>query len=63
MHVTGQCLRAKTNSAPTELLVENEDFFKTAKVDYHGGEKYPILERDPAKLDLLREILRPLASP
>jgi hypothetical protein len=43
-----------------ELLVENEDYFKTCKVDYHEGEKYAQLERDPAKPDLLGEILKPL---
>ena len=44
----------------TKLLVENEDYFKTCKVDYHDGEKYPHLERDAAKPDLLAEILKPL---
>jgi predicted metalloprotease with PDZ domain len=51
---------AKTNTAPIELLVENEDYFKTCKLDYHDGEKYPQLERDTAKPDLLAEILKPL---
>jgi predicted metalloprotease with PDZ domain len=52
---------AGTNAAPVELLVENEDYFKQCRVDYHGGEKYPHLERVPAKPDLLGEILKPLA--
>jgi len=51
---------AKTDTAPIELLVENQDYFKTCKVDYHGGERYPHLERDAAKPDLLTEILKPL---
>jgi len=51
---------AQTNNTPIELLVENEDYFKTCKVDYHGGERYPWLERNPAKPDLLTEILKPL---
>ena len=51
---------AKTNSAPIELLVENEEYFVTCKADYHGGEKYPQLERDASKPDLLAEILKPL---
>jgi predicted metalloprotease with PDZ domain len=51
---------AGTNAAPIELLVENDDYFKSCKVDYHQGEKYPLLERDPAKTDLLTEILKPL---
>jgi predicted metalloprotease with PDZ domain len=51
---------ARTNAPPIELLVENEDYFKPCKVDYHDGEKYPQLARDPAKPDLLTEILKPL---
>jgi predicted metalloprotease with PDZ domain len=49
-----------TNAAPIELLVENDDYFKTCKMDYRGGEKYPRLERDSAKPDLLSDILKPL---
>jgi predicted metalloprotease with PDZ domain len=51
---------ATTNTAPIELLVENEDYFKSCKLDYHDGEKYPRLERDSTKPDLLTEILKPL---
>jgi predicted metalloprotease with PDZ domain len=51
---------AATDPAPVELLVENDDYFKTCKVDYHGGEKYAQLVRDPSKPDLLAEILKPL---
>jgi predicted metalloprotease with PDZ domain len=50
---------ARTNTAPIELLVENNEYFKTCNVDYHDGEKYPALERDPDKPDLLTEILKP----
>ena len=53
---------AGTNAAPIELLVENDDYFHSCKVDYREGEKYPVLERDPAKPDLLAEILKPLTS-
>ena len=31
----------KNSSAALELLVENTDYYKTFKLDYHGGEKYP----------------------
>jgi predicted metalloprotease with PDZ domain len=50
---------AQTNAAPLELLIENDDFFKTSKLDYHDGERYPCLERDTTKPDLLNEILKP----
>jgi predicted metalloprotease with PDZ domain len=49
---------AKHNSAPIELLVENTDYYKTYKIDYHGGESYPHLVRDESKPDLLSDILR-----
>jgi predicted metalloprotease with PDZ domain len=48
----------KSGSAPLELLVENTDYFKTYKLDYHGGERYPHLVRDESKPDLLTEIYK-----
>jgi predicted metalloprotease with PDZ domain len=48
----------KTGSAPLELLVENTDYYKTFKLDYHGGERYPHLVRDESKPDLLTEIYK-----
>ena len=64
-HWTPDILRAAvkaaaTNTAPVELLVENEEYFKTCPVNYHGGEKYPLLVRDSARPDLLSQILKPL---
>lgn len=49
---------AKTGTAPIELLVENTDYYKTYKLDYHGGESYPHLVRDESKPDLLSDILK-----
>jgi len=49
--------------APLELLVENDDYFRTYPVNYREGEKYPRLERDAARPDLLSEILKPLVPP
>jgi hypothetical protein len=51
----------KTNAAPLEFLVENGSFQQTYKLDYRGGERYPHLERDAAKPDLLSEIIKPHA--
>jgi hypothetical protein len=48
----------KTNSQPLELLVENTDYYKTYKLDYHGGEKYPHLVRDDSKPDMLSDIIK-----
>jgi predicted metalloprotease with PDZ domain len=49
---------SKTGSSPIELIVENTDYFRVVKLDYHGGEKYPHLVRDEAKPDLLTEVYR-----
>jgi len=51
---------AATNSAPITLLTVNNDFYQTYVLDYHGGEKYPVLEREPSRPDLLDEIIKPL---
>jgi predicted metalloprotease with PDZ domain len=49
---------AKSNSSPIELLMENATYYKTFNVEYHGGEKYPHLVRDPSKPDTLSEIIK-----
>ena len=51
---------AATNTAPIALLTMENDFYTTRTVDYHGGEKYPVLERDATKPDLLGAIIQPL---
>ncbi|MGC1449624.1 MAG: M61 family peptidase [Candidatus Sulfotelmatobacter sp.] len=49
---------SKNSSAPLELLIENTDYYKTYKIDYHGGEGYPHLVRDESKPDWLSDILK-----
>ena len=53
---------AKSGKDPIELIVENAETFKTCKVDYHGGEQFPHLERDASKPDLVDEIGKPLTG-
>jgi predicted metalloprotease with PDZ domain len=48
----------KSGSDPIELLVENTDYYRTVKLDYHEGEKYPHLVRDESKPDLLSDIIK-----
>jgi predicted metalloprotease with PDZ domain len=48
----------KSSNAPLELLIENTDYYKTYKIDYHGGDKFPHLVRDESKPDLLSDILK-----
>ena len=48
-----------SNLQPMEILVKDGEYYKVHRVDYHGGEKYPHLERDASKLDLLTKIIEP----
>ena len=49
---------AKGTTATVDLLVENADYYKTYKLDYHGGEMYPHLVREESRPDLLSEIFK-----
>jgi predicted metalloprotease with PDZ domain len=49
---------AKDKNQPVELLVKNFDEYKTLRVDYHDGLKYPHLERIEGKADRLSELLK-----
>ena len=49
------------NKGPMEFIVSNTSYFKVLKIDYHGGQKYPYLERVKGEKDVLEEILKPLA--
>lgn len=46
----------KTPGAPLELIVENGEFYRTYRLDYHNGPRFAKLERDPSKPDMLSEI-------
>lgn len=48
---------AEKTSAPLELIVKTADRFKIVRIDYHGGLRYPHLERDPATPARLDDIL------
>lgn len=50
---------AKTSQAPIELLVKDFDQYRTLKVDYHGGLKYPHLVRIKGQKDYLSQVLKP----
>ena len=58
-HLKGAIRDAKKTGAAVELLVRSGDRYRTVKIDYHDGLRYPHLERDgsaPARLD---QILTP----
>ena len=43
-----------------ELLLENSGYFFTLTLDYKEGAKYPRLQRDSSKADLLTKVIEPL---
>ncbi|HEY0197242.1 MAG TPA: M61 family peptidase [Rhodanobacter sp.] len=49
---------AKDKSQTIELLVKNFDEYKTVRIDYHDGLKYPHLERVTGKPDTLTALLK-----
>ena len=53
---------SKDSGPAVELIVENTGYYKIIKLDYHGGERYPQLERVSGVPDRLDEILRPEAK-
>ncbi|MHB8404403.1 MAG: M61 family metallopeptidase [Gammaproteobacteria bacterium] len=52
--------RARGSTAPIQLLVKNLDYYKTYTLDYHGGLRYPHLERLQSRPDYLDQIITPL---
>lgn len=49
---------AKGSAKPIELLVENDEFYQTVKIDWHEGERYPHLEKSTPVADMLSEITK-----
>jgi predicted metalloprotease with PDZ domain len=54
--------RSTSSSTSIELLVKTGEYYKTYRVDYHGGEQYPHLERDSSQPDLVSLISAPLVK-
>ena len=52
---------AKGGTQPIELLVKINDHFRTVRIDYHGGLRYPRLEKQGTAPALLDAILAPRA--
>lgn len=48
---------AKDSTAPIELLVKEFDRYRTVRIDYHDGLRYPHLERIEGRPDYLTPIL------
>jgi predicted metalloprotease with PDZ domain len=50
---------SKNTTGPMELIVSSGEFFKTVKIDYRGGLRYPHLEKIPNAPDWLSELGKP----
>ena len=46
-----------------DLLVRNLDDYRTVRVEYRGGLRYPQLERIPGTVDRLAAVLKPRSAP
>ena len=53
---------SKGSSTPIECIVENTGFYKVLHLDYHEGEKFPVVERIPGTQDRLDAILAPMVK-
>jgi hypothetical protein len=51
--------RAKGSKDPIDLLVKEGDRYRTVRVDYHQGLRYPALQRVDGRADTLSAILSP----
>ncbi len=49
---------AKDTTEPLTLLVLDDDYYRTATIQYHGGERYPHLVREDSKPDYLDELIK-----
>jgi len=50
---------AATRREPIQLIAQSHSYVTTRALDYHGGERYPHLERVTAKADRLTQSIRP----
>ena len=50
---------AKTSGEPIDLLVKDGEYYRTHRANCTTGERYPVLERDEGKPDLLTGIISP----
>jgi predicted metalloprotease with PDZ domain len=51
---------AKSGNQPIELLFKKDDRFRTERIDYHDGLKYPHLQRIEGTPDRLEAIFKPM---
>jgi predicted metalloprotease with PDZ domain len=55
--------KAKGATEPIRLIVQADSFVSNAEIDYHDGERYPVLERAEGTPAYLDDITKPLTTP
>lgn len=60
----GSCAQLAIDDAePIHLIVQEDSFVSNMDIDYHDGERYPVLERVEGTPDYLDDITKPLTVP
>jgi predicted metalloprotease with PDZ domain len=54
--------QSKDNTAPIHLILQTDQFVTLADINYHGGERYPSLQRIEGTQDFLDDITKPLTT-
>jgi len=54
---------ARSATEPIHLIVQADSFVSNAEIDYHDGERYPVLERADGNPAYLDDIAKPLTTP
>jgi predicted metalloprotease with PDZ domain len=58
-----QALKETADGGPAlELILQNSGYFRVVKLDYHGGERYPELDRVNGTPALLDDIIAPMVK-
>ena len=52
---------AKMTTPPIDFKVDNTGVISDLRLDYHGGQRHPVLERIPNTPDRIAEILQPMS--
>ena len=55
--------KAKGSTEPIRFLLQSDSFLSSADVNYHDGERYPVLQRVNNKPAILDDITKPLTTP
>ena len=55
-------LKAAERGGPVRLLLIAGNVYRTAAIDYHGGPRYPHLERIPGAPDVLSTIAHTISG-